>query len=406
MTGTDTGGRRARIGQGVIAVLAEAGIGGLTHRAVARAAGVPVAATTYYFETKASMLAEASETLLAEYIASFEKLAEAGGRAGEGLESLVARLVTNSAARYRGTSIAWCEIILYAARAPEGRLLARRWFSDLERVWCALDAAGAAPAGRKRVLVAIDIVIGMMFIVHALGLGEAEAGNLFGGTIADAGFGRGPLPDHVPLKAASRSPKAERTRADILDAAIRIMIDAGASGVSYRSIAEESGGALSAPAYHFGSIEGVVREAEARLFHSSKERYRQTLSEEASAQATTIARLADISATILIREATEFGLASLAHYSVWLEASRRPALRLVVADAIRDQADAWAKRLTPFGGGSPINGIYFQALFVGQLVKILATGSSLETLSESREIFLAAFSDCLPLPRVGHIFKS
>jgi DNA-binding transcriptional regulator YbjK len=100
--------RREKIAQGVITVLAETGISGLTHRAVAQAARVPLAATTYYFATKANMLAEASERLLGNYISSFERLAANRDVAanGEGPEGLALRLVANSAGRHRRTSIA------------------------------------------------------------------------------------------------------------------------------------------------------------------------------------------------------------------------------------------------------------------------------------------------------------
>jgi DNA-binding transcriptional regulator YbjK len=48
--------RRARIARAAIAVVAERGIDGLTHRAVAAAAGVPLGSTTYHFETLDDLL--------------------------------------------------------------------------------------------------------------------------------------------------------------------------------------------------------------------------------------------------------------------------------------------------------------------------------------------------------------
>jgi DNA-binding transcriptional regulator YbjK len=48
--------RRARIAKAAIQVVAERGIEGLTHRAVAAAAGVPLGSTTYHFATLDDLL--------------------------------------------------------------------------------------------------------------------------------------------------------------------------------------------------------------------------------------------------------------------------------------------------------------------------------------------------------------
>ena len=48
--------RRARIARAAIEVVAERGIDGLTHRAVAAAAGVPLGSTTYHFATLDDLL--------------------------------------------------------------------------------------------------------------------------------------------------------------------------------------------------------------------------------------------------------------------------------------------------------------------------------------------------------------
>src|SRR5437764_249747 len=48
--------RRARIAKAAIEVVAQKGIDGLTHRAVAAAAGVPLGSTTYHFATLDDLL--------------------------------------------------------------------------------------------------------------------------------------------------------------------------------------------------------------------------------------------------------------------------------------------------------------------------------------------------------------
>jgi len=51
--------RRERIADAVISVLAERGSRGLTHRAVDEVAGLPTDSTSYYFRTRAELLAAA-----------------------------------------------------------------------------------------------------------------------------------------------------------------------------------------------------------------------------------------------------------------------------------------------------------------------------------------------------------
>src|SRR5215813_1132900 len=54
---------REKLIEGVLAVIAEHGVEGLTHRRVGDAAGVPLGATTYYFASREDMLAAGMTTL-------------------------------------------------------------------------------------------------------------------------------------------------------------------------------------------------------------------------------------------------------------------------------------------------------------------------------------------------------
>lgn len=59
-------GRRDAIVRATIRLLGQHGPAGITHRGVAAEAGVPLAATTYYFASKEELLADALRTLAAE----------------------------------------------------------------------------------------------------------------------------------------------------------------------------------------------------------------------------------------------------------------------------------------------------------------------------------------------------
>ena len=65
---------RQRIHEGAVGVLAKGGVSGLTHRAVAAAAGVSLAATTYHFESKTELIASASRHLMSGYLDAFARL--------------------------------------------------------------------------------------------------------------------------------------------------------------------------------------------------------------------------------------------------------------------------------------------------------------------------------------------
>ncbi|WP_107659154.1 TetR/AcrR family transcriptional regulator [Nocardia suismassiliense] len=61
--------RRRRIAEAAIQVIGERGVEGLTHRAVAEAADVPIAGTTYHYKDKEDLLQAALEICVADYAA-------------------------------------------------------------------------------------------------------------------------------------------------------------------------------------------------------------------------------------------------------------------------------------------------------------------------------------------------
>ena len=76
---TSTASRREQILRATVRLLGDAGPAGLTHRAVAAEAGVPLAATTYYFASKDELLREALALLASEEVARLEAVRAALG---------------------------------------------------------------------------------------------------------------------------------------------------------------------------------------------------------------------------------------------------------------------------------------------------------------------------------------
>ena len=122
--------KRRRILEATLALVGRHGAGAVTHRAVASEAGVPLAATTYYFSSRHELLAQALEHAAQEDVEQLEH--DAAGFAAPPLtvESLAQRLSAHIGAWLRGdrpTLIAQYEISLESARRPELAATSRAW---------------------------------------------------------------------------------------------------------------------------------------------------------------------------------------------------------------------------------------------------------------------------------------
>ena len=111
-------GRTRQVGDAAIAVLADQGARGLTHRAVDRAAGLPPGTTSNYARTRAALL-----TLALSRIAELDLAEGFAGVAGSGLADAVAQMVhgwiTEPGQRQR--FLARLELAFEATRRPELR---------------------------------------------------------------------------------------------------------------------------------------------------------------------------------------------------------------------------------------------------------------------------------------------
>ena len=126
--------RASRIAHATIDVIRRRGLGGLTHRAVAEQAEVPLGSTTYYYANRQALLAAAMEVAIAE----FEQLI-AGWAVGLGRVNVTSRLAellrrqsAPGAARER--LLVEFELYLAAARSVELRPLSQRWDAVLRNV--------------------------------------------------------------------------------------------------------------------------------------------------------------------------------------------------------------------------------------------------------------------------------
>ena len=391
----------------VIAVVAEVGMSRLTHRRVAAAGGVSLSATTYHYKTKADMLADASQRLLDGYIQRFRAIAQdsrSGARPAFTLAELCTRIVLNAADRERIPTLAWCEIMLDAARSPEGHAIARHWYADLQDAWSEVAQALGQDAAQQRLSCMIDMVVGLLFVTRGLRLDRNEIAAAETGASLETAWRLDSGPDGGISRAAPKSRKSAATRERLLQATIELLVEGGAGAASYAAIAERSGEALTAPAYHFGNISGLLKQAETRMFRESKDRYREVLADSRRGSRSAKA-LADVTAAIFVREATRFRPETIAHYSIWLEAARDPLLRPDIAASVGDQLAAWQRRLAPVCGGTGHDALACQAMFVGALVRAVSTGAGAETKAGIHGQFRELFGLIATHPKNGTFFQ-
>lgn len=125
--------RRTQILEAALRLLAQDGASIITHRAVAQEAGVPIAATTYYFNSKEHLIAEAFR-LHAEKEA--RRVAEATKAIDteltkHQLADRLAEFLSYGLHHARMTLIAEFELLLQAARHPELESYSRIFYDTI-----------------------------------------------------------------------------------------------------------------------------------------------------------------------------------------------------------------------------------------------------------------------------------
>jgi DNA-binding transcriptional regulator YbjK len=142
--------RRTEILDGALAVLADQGMRGLTHRAVDTAAGLPAGSTSYYFRSRGALVAGCVQRLverdLAEDVAAVDAAAL---NAGQDLPAVLAAVLTTVGVRMatveRHRTLARYELSLAAVRDPALRVELVAGGDAIRRRGAALLArAGAA----------------------------------------------------------------------------------------------------------------------------------------------------------------------------------------------------------------------------------------------------------------------
>ncbi|QSI48284.1 TetR/AcrR family transcriptional regulator [Thermobispora bispora] len=123
--------RRERLLEAAVELLEEGGFTAVTHRAVARRAGVPLAATSYYFTCRAALLAEAFTLLVERELAAIRAHLEAvPADPPDALAEALVQILTHDRQRRLGL---W-ELYLQAGRDPDLQRIARAWTDGCDEI--------------------------------------------------------------------------------------------------------------------------------------------------------------------------------------------------------------------------------------------------------------------------------
>ena len=376
-----------------VAVIGRCGLARLTHRSVAAEAGVSLAATTYYFGNRDDIIAAASECLLREYIDDYARLAQRLSISRScTFEQVALRVVIGGVGKHRISTLAWCEIMLDFARKPSGRAMARDWFDAIFTIWKTIATATGSPQPEVETVSAVDTITGLLMIVLALGVdGTDIAAALRPDGVSLEKWATVLKPIAMPGTEARGQKRGDLTRDRIVTAAADILTESGSSELTLRKVAARAGVAPAAPSYYFPSVRGLANAALSRIFDEAKDRYRSALS-LAHARPSSAEQLADLSAAIFIREATEYRSVALAGQPHRLEAARQPELRAAAWSGIDDQSRAWTRQLAASGIAlTNRSGLITQSLFLGKLVRCVAIGASTADLATVRGEFAHEF---------------
>lgn len=152
--------RRAHLLEAALRIIARTGPDALTHRRVAEEAGLPLAATTYWFASKEELVAEAFALAAERDVARMAEVAAAlereGIPSGDDLAGSLAALVARELHGERPALVASYALWVEAARRPALREVSTAWTDAYAGLAATLMAAAgsARPRDDARLLVA------------------------------------------------------------------------------------------------------------------------------------------------------------------------------------------------------------------------------------------------------------
>lgn len=173
-SGEHGSGVRERILRATLRLIGDDGVGAVTNRRVAGAAGVSPGSLTYHFDSQTQLLRESLLLYVEEETERREALARTLAQRRASIEE-VAREIERIAAEAEDApwQIAELELHLHAARDPELRAASQRCFAAHEQIAAAALAALGIPVGERTAATVVALMTGLAVRRLAAG-GEAQ----------------------------------------------------------------------------------------------------------------------------------------------------------------------------------------------------------------------------------------
>ncbi|GAA4404866.1 hypothetical protein GCM10023168_18000 [Fodinibacter luteus] len=159
--------RRAALLEAAVAVIAEQGVAGATHRSIAARAGMPTSTTSYFFSSLDDLVAAALEVVGQRIVARVDAVTASVADAGLGPRASIDRFVDAVLAEPEPDTVAQFEIYLECVRRPQLRATAHEIMASIERgAETSLRALGIAHA-QERAPMVVALLDGLALHRHA-----------------------------------------------------------------------------------------------------------------------------------------------------------------------------------------------------------------------------------------------
>ncbi|OBI06481.1 TetR/AcrR family transcriptional regulator [Mycobacterium scrofulaceum] len=171
--------RRAQLLDAAIDILADVGIGGLTHRQVDDRAGLPAGTTSNYFRTRQALLEATAARTVDLHWRRVEALRTAiGPLTRDGVKALITQMISEPDEQARRFTLARFELFMEGTRRPELRpLLEDLQAAAVKFATLVLEAAGYTP-GPEQVEELSRLLNGYVFSNLTIGGASGEPAGL------------------------------------------------------------------------------------------------------------------------------------------------------------------------------------------------------------------------------------
>jgi DNA-binding transcriptional regulator YbjK len=144
--------RRTQLLDAAIDILADTGVGGLTHRLIDERAGLPSGTTSNYYRTRLALLEATTNHVAEQHWQRVALLQTIVGQAidADGVKALMARMISDPDAQWRRGNVARMELFLEGTRRPELRpALGQIQAAAMKSARLILEAAGFEPSDER-----------------------------------------------------------------------------------------------------------------------------------------------------------------------------------------------------------------------------------------------------------------